>query len=164
MFVSLFLTHQYDNLQFHPCYCEGHYFILSRAEQYSIIYRYHIFSIHLSVDGNLDCFQVLAIVNEHRGTCIFWNYSFVQIYDRSQIAGSYGNFGIQYSWACLVAWMVKSPPPMQETWIRSLGWKDPLARGVATHSSILAQRIPMERGEWQATVHGVTKRQTQLSD
>ena len=60
--------------------------------------------------------------------------------------------------------MVKNLPAMQETWVRSLGWEDPLEEGIATHSSILAWRIPMERGAWQATVHGVTKSQMQLSD
>ena len=44
------------------------------------------------------------------------------------------------------------------------GWKDPLEESVATHSSILAWRIPMERGAWQATVHGVAQSQTRLSD
>ena len=53
---------------------------------------------------------------------------------------------------------------MWETQVRSLGWEDPLEEGVATHSSILAWRIPMDRGAWWATVHGVTKSQTQLSD
>ena len=42
-------------------------------------------------------------------------------------------------------------------WVQSLRWEDPLEEGVATHSSILAQRIPMDRGAWLATVHGVTK-------
>ena len=45
-----------------------------------------------------------------------------------------------------------------------LGWEDPLEEGMATHSSILAWRISMERVAWGATVHGVTKSQTQLSD
>ena len=45
--------------------------------------------------------------------------------------------------------------PMQETQVQSLGWEDPLEEEMATHSSILAWRIPMERGAWQATVHGV---------
>ena len=40
------------------------------------------------------------------------------------------------------------------------GWKDPLEEGMATHSSILAWRIPMDRGAWPATVHGVAKSQT----
>ena len=53
---------------------------------------------------------------------------------------------------------------MQETLVLSLGWEYPLEEGMATPSSILAQRIPMDRGAWQATVHGVTKSQTQLSD
>jgi len=44
--------------------------------------------------------------------------------------------------ASLVAQLVKNPPTMQETWVRSLGWKDPLEKGKATHSSILAWRIP----------------------
>ena len=52
------------------------------------------------------------------------------------------DYSLQYSWASLVAQLVKNPPAMQETWIRSLGWKDPLEKGKATHSSILAWRIP----------------------
>ena len=59
---------------------------------------------------------------------------------------------------------VKNLPTMQETWVQSLGWEDPLEEGMATHSSILAWRIPMDRGTWWATVHGVTKNQTQLGD
>ena len=45
-----------------------------------------------------------------------------------------------------------------------LGWEDPLEKGMATHSSILVWRIPMDRGVWWATVHGVTESQTPLSD
>ena len=78
-------------------------------------------------------------------------------------------FPLQYSWAFLVAQMVKNLPALQETWVQSLGWEDPLEKGMATHSRILAWRIPMNRGEspwtaWWATVHGVTKSLTQLSD
>ena len=51
-------------------------------------------------------------------------------------------YPLQYSWASLVAQMVKNPPAMWETWVRSLGWEDPLEEGMATHSSILAWRIP----------------------
>ena len=51
----------------------------------------------------------------------------------------------------------KDLPAMWEMWVRSLGWEDPLEKGIATHSSILAWRIPMDRGAWRATVHGVTK-------
>ena len=49
-------------------------------------------------------------------------------------------------WASLVAQTVKNLPAMQETWVRSLGWEDPLEEGMATHSNILAWRIPMDRG------------------
>ena len=49
-------------------------------------------------------------------------------------------------WASLVAQLVKNPPTMQKTWVQSLGWEDPLEEGMATHSSILAWRIPMDRG------------------
>ena len=67
-------------------------------------------------------------------------------------------------WVSLVAQMIKKLPAMWETWVRSLGWEDPLEEGVATHSSILAWRIPMDQGAWQVTVHGVAKSQTWLSD
>ena len=49
-------------------------------------------------------------------------------------------------------------------WVQSLGQEDSLEEGMATHSNILAWRIPMSRGAWWATVHGVAKSQTQLSD
>ena len=51
-------------------------------------------------------------------------------------------YPLQYSWASLVAQLVKNPPAMWETWVRSLGWEDPLEKGKATHSIILAWRIP----------------------
>ena len=57
----------------------------------------------------------------------------------------------------LVAQKVKNPLTIQETWVGSLGWEDPLEQGLATHSSILNWRILMDRGAWWATVHGVTK-------
>ena len=53
--------------------------------------------------------------------------------------------------------MVKNLPAIQKTWVRSLGWEDPLEEGIATHSSILAWRIPGDRGDWWATVHGVAE-------
>ena len=51
-------------------------------------------------------------------------------------------YSLQYSWASLVAQLVKNLPAMQETWVQSLGWEDPLEKGNVTHSSILAWRIP----------------------
>ena len=62
--------------------------------------------------------------------------------------------------AYMVALTVKNPPAMGETWVRSLGWEDPLEEGMETHSSILAWKIPMDRGAWWATVHGVTELDT----
>ena len=57
------------------------------------------------------------------------------------------------TWASLVAQMVKNPPAVQETWVRTLGWKDILEKGMPTHSSILARRIPWteEPGGLQST-------------
>ena len=63
----------------------------------------------------------------------------------------------QCSWVSLVAQLIKNPPAMWKPWVRSLGWEDPLEEGKASHSSILAWRIP-----WK--VHGVTKSQALLSD
>ena len=57
-------------------------------------------------------------------------------------AGEGIGYPLQYSWASLVAQLVKNPPAMWETWVRSLGWKDPRKKGKATHSSILTWRIP----------------------
>ena len=59
---------------------------------------------------------------------------------------------------CLVAKTVKNPPAMQETWVRSLGWEEPLEEGMATHPTILSWRIPIDRGAWWATVHGAARR------
>ena len=59
--------------------------------------------------------------------------------------------------ASLVAQMVKNLPAMRETWVRSLGWEDCLEKGMATHSSMIAWRSPMDRGTWQATVHGLQR-------
>ena len=72
-------------------------------------------------------------------------------------------YPLWYSWASLVAQTVKNLPAMWETWVQSLDWEDPLEEGTATHSSILAWRIPMDRGAWWAAVHEVAKSRTRLS-
>ena len=64
----------------------------------------------------------------------------------------------------MVLQTVKNLPAMLETQVRALDWEDPLQEGMATHSSFLAWRIPMDRGAWQATVHGLAKNQTQLNN
>ena len=63
-----------------------------------------------------------------------------------------------WAWNWYVLQLVKNPPAMQETWVRSLGWEDHLEKGKTAHSGILAWRFP-----W-TTVHGVTKSQTWLND
>ena len=68
-------------------------------------------------------------------------------------------YPLQYSRASQVAQMVKNLPAVWETWVRSLGWEGPLEEGMATHFSILAWRILMDRA-WWATAHGVIKSQT----
>ena len=70
-----------------------------------------------------------------------------------RFAGEGIGYPLQYSWNSLVAQLVKNLPAVWETWVRSLGWEDPLEKGKATHSSILAQRI-----SW------IAKSQTWLSD
>ena len=60
--------------------------------------------------------------------------------------------------------MVKNPPVMQETQVQYMDWEDPLEKEMEIHSSILAWENPMDREAWQATVHGVEKSQTWLSD
>ena len=57
-------------------------------------------------------------------------------------AGEGIGYPLQYSWASLVAQLVKNPPEMRETWVRSLGWEDILEKGTVTHTSIVAWRIP----------------------
>ena len=69
-----------------------------------------------------------------------------------------------YSWTSLVAQRVKNLPALRETWIQSLGRGDPLEKGMATHYSTPAWRIPMDRGAWQAAVNGVAKSRTELNN
>ena len=60
-------------------------------------------------------------------------------------------YPLQYSWASLVSQQAKDLPALRETWVQSLGWEDPLEKGMATHSSILAWRIPWGRKESDMT-------------
>ena len=78
---------------------------------------------------------IFNIWHRYLNVCVillkFWKYLYI--------------FKLKFCWilkASLVAQLVKNPPPMRETWVRSLGWEDPLENGKATHSSILAWRIP----------------------
>ena len=99
--------------------------------------------------------QLTLILNSRDVSGVLWKIAGETAHDLSRrftgvIWG--GIFG-----ASLVAHMVKIPPAMQETWVQSLGQEDPLEKEMATHSSILAWKNPMDRGAWQATVHGVAR-------
>ena len=90
----------------------------------------------------------------------FLRRQFAQVLTRAEFESVFGRIGIGAEcrpcrpellfskallwrfWASLVTQLVKNPPAMRETWVRSLGWEDPLEKGKATHSSILAWRIP----------------------
>ena len=69
-------------------------------------------------------------------------------------------YPLEVSWASLVSQTVKKSAAMWEIWVSSLSWEDSLEEGMETHPSILAWRIPKDRGAWQATVHEVTKNLT----
>ena len=118
------------------------------------MYIYHHFFVHLSVDGHLGCFHVLAIVNSAAAN----NGIHVSL----SILVTPGNMPIHcYS---LVAQMVKHLPAMRETWVQTLGWEDALEKEMATQSSTLGLENSMDGGDWWATVHGVTKSRTRLSN
>ena len=86
----------------------------------------------------------------YRSGCILHHFSVLnKQYDTAdhtmsgfKIPGEGIGYPLQFSWASLVAHLVKNPPAIRETWVRSLGWEDPLEKGKATHSSIRAWRIP----------------------
>ena len=65
--------------------------------------------------------------------------------------------------ASLVAQMVKNLPAMQETWVQSLSWEDPVEKEMVSHFSYTCLENSMGRGTWWAIIHGVTKSWTQLS-
>ena len=114
---------------------------------------------------------------KYRSISSFWAFPSSAGKESAYIAGDPGSipglgrspgkgigYPLQYSWASLVAQMVKNLPAMLETWVLSLAWEDPLEEGMATHFSILSWRIPMDRGAWWATVHEVEKSWTRLSN
>ena len=89
---------------------------------------------------------------------ILWRH---RIDKKSRCSLHYFSFQIYFfinDWASLVSQMVKNLPEMQETWVQSLGQEDPLEEGMATHSSVLAWRIPIDRGTWQASPWGLRVR------
>ena len=104
--------------------------------------------------------QLFMLTNREVLFCLFFFYLFWGFTDSSvgkesacnagdpslilgsgRSAGEGIGYPLQYSWASLVAQLVKNPPAMRETWVPSLDWEDPLEKRKATHSSILAWRI-----------------------
>ena len=79
-------------------------------------------------------------------TCKAGDPGSIPVWGRSPGEGI--GYPLQYSWASLMTQAIKNPLAMRETWIRSLGWEDPREEGMATHSIILAWRIPMDKGAW----------------
>ena len=67
---------------------------------------------------------------------------------------------VNHEWASLVAQMVKNPPAMQETWVQSLGWEDPLEKGMSSQLQYSCLKSPLDSGAWRASTHGVTKNRT----
>ena len=108
-------------------------------------------------EGNDNPLQYSCLGN-HRNRGAWWAavYAVAQRWTRLKRLSSSSSSSSSYLRASLVALTVKNPPAVRETWVLSLGWEDPLEEGMATHSSILAWRIPMDRGACQATVHGIT--------
>ena len=74
------------------------------------------------------------------------------------------DYPLQYCWASLVAQVVKNLPAMWETWLQSLGWEDPVEKGMATNSSILAWRIPWTEEPSRLQSLGSQRVRTQLSN
>ena len=111
------------------------------------------------ISFKIDCFDLLAVQGTLKSLLEHHSSKTSILRHSDFFKGFPGGSG-----ASLVVQMVKNLPAMQETWVRSMGWEDPLEEGMATHSSILAWRIPMDRGAWWAKVSRVAKSQTWLSN
>ena len=121
--------------------------------------QFIVYAIYVSLFlGSLNCSVDLQIIL-YSSTILLWASLIAQLAKNSSVGpcnagdpcsipgtGRSSGEGIgyppQYSWASLVVPLVKNPPEMWETWVRSVGWKDPLENGKATNSSILAWRTP----------------------
>ena len=108
-------------------------------------YGINISNVYLGFPGSLET------------TCNAGDPSSIPGSGRSPGEGTGDSF--QYSWASLVAQLVKNLPAMRDTWVQSLGWEHSLEKRTATHS-ILVWRVPIGIGAWQDAIHGVQKSQT----
>ena len=146
---------------------------------FKILHVFLTFMLHVNINNKF--FWEMAVFSKPNNLMYEWGYvwmffssagkeSACNAGDAGSIPGSRRSpkertgYSLQYSWASLMAQMVKKQHAMQQTWIWSLSWEDLLEVGMATHSSILPWGIPMDRGTWWAIVHGVTKSQIRLCD
>ena len=127
----------------------GHLLISTHTGRPHPVYIYHNLSKHPPIGGRFAFKKILLY--------LLWGFpgssgskeSAYNAGNPGSIPGSGRSTGegigypLQYSWASLVAQLVKNPPAMWETWVRSLGWEDPLEKGTSAHSSSLAWRIPL---------------------
>ena len=82
-------------------------------------------------------------------------FSRVRLFATPWTAAHQASLSTANSWSLLKLMSIEL---VMETWVQSLGWEDPLEEGTATHASIRAWKIPLDRGAWWAPVHGVAKR------
>ena len=120
-----------------PEWEKSHERVLSPGYIKNILQAFYTSEFKVTMKGALG-FPDSSVDKE--STCNARNPGSIPGLERSPGEGK--GYPLQYSWASLVAQLVKNLPAMQETWVQSLGWKDPLENGKATHSSILAWRIP----------------------
>ena len=149
----------------------GSYFHL-HTRTYSYLVRSNLhFSCSVKVLKNLGiCYN--SACNLHCMLSCYSTFKFIvsKTNDSSYSTLNYTfvHFGVVHisKWSSPVAWTVKNLPALRKTQVQSLHREDPLEKEMATHSFVLAWRIPWAEmpDAWQATVHGVTKSQTQLSD
>ena len=106
---------------------------------HSRVYSGNSLAVHWSQVGALTA-RDLGLIPGQESACSAGDPGLIPGWGRS--AGEGIGYPLQCSWASLVAQLVKNPPAMWETWVRSLGWEDPLEKGTDTHYSILAWRTP----------------------
>ena len=116
-----------------PCSLIGRIDIVKMSILTKEIYRFNSISIKIHIIFFM-CFLDSSVDKE--STCNAGDHGLIPGSGRSPGEGT--GYPLQYSWASLVAQLEKNGPAMQETWVNSLGWKDPLEKGKAIHSSILA--------------------------
>ena len=123
------------------------------------------FSLSCIGEGNGNPLQCSCLENPRDGRA-WWAaiYGVAQSRTRLKQLSSSSSSSIRPPWASLVAHTVKYPPAMRETLVRSLGWEDPLKEGMATHSSILAWKILMDRGAWWAAVYPWSHKESDVTE